>query len=195
MPDSVRAFIAIPLPAVVREQMATLQERLKRYELRIRWVQPEIIHLTLRFLGDLDQRQLKDAQSAMITTLAGGPPLLLAVRGLGLFPGIRKPRVVWCGLSGETDRLTDLHGRLCGALTRCGFSVETRPFRAHLTLGRVTGAIHPTRLVAAIREQGGFASDRFPVRSVHLYQSVLRPEGPVYTSLCSAELAQKQTFV
>lgn len=191
MPDSVRAFIAIPLPDTVREQMAALQGRLKRYGFRIRWVRSENIHLTLRFLGDLDGCRLTDAQNAMTRALARGPALQLAVRGLGTFPGIRKPRVVWCGLAGETDRLADMHGRLGSELAGCGFPAETRPFRAHLTLGRVKAAIPAARLVTAIREQGGFESDRFPVKTVHLYKSVLRPEGPLYTSLCAVEPAKK----
>lgn len=195
MPDSLRAFIAIPLPEMVREQVAALQGRLKRYGFRIRWVQPDRIHLTLRFFGDLDGGRLKEVQMAMAHALAGRrQPLQLSVRGLGTFPGVRKPRVVWCGLAGETDRLADLHRCLGAELVRCGFPGETRPFRAHLTLGRVKAAIPATRLVTAIREQGGFESDRFPVETVHLYKSVLRPEGPLYTSLCVVELAQMQTF-
>jgi len=189
MPDSVRAFIAIPLPETVREQMADLQGRLQRYGFRIRWVRPDRIHLTLRFFGDLDGYKLSEAQNAMARALADWQPLQLSVRGLGTFPGVRKPRVVWCGLAGETDRLAVLHGRLGAELVRCGFPAETRPFRAHLTLGRVKAAIQAEKLVTAIREQGGFESDRFPVMAVHLYKSELRPEGPIYTSLGTVELA------
>jgi len=186
--NSVRAFIAIRIPPPVREETAALQAKLKRYALPIRWVPPDHMHLTLHFLGDLDRRRLTQAGKAMERASAGCEAMTLAAKGLGTFPGVRRPRVIWCGFCGETDKLVHLHGGLGDELRQCGFTVERRPFRAHLTLGRVKNALPADQLVAAIRTLGGFESERFTVRTVHLYESRLRPRGALYISLGEAGL-------
>jgi len=179
---AIRAFVALPLPESVRNQIRSAQEALKNYRLNIRWVRPENIHLTLRFLGDVNPADVERLHKALEQATADREPLELVAKGFGVFPNIRKPRVNWMGVGGDTGKLFELQRRVEEELARVGFPPESRRFKAHLTMGRSKGRIQGTQLVKAFEELEDFALP-FTAGSVILYQSRLSPRGARYTRL------------
>ena len=189
----IRTFIAVDLPESVTRALQTAQQRLKSHRFDIRWVKPGNIHLTLKFLGDISPAEVGAIREALRSAAADMAPFPLAARGAGVFPGIKRPRVVWVGLTGEVPALFALQQSVEKALAAIGFPAEKRPFKAHLTLGRVKGRVRPTDLLAALQELGDWASPAFTVNRVTFFQSDLRPEGAVYTRLVDAPLSTSST--
>ena len=183
MPETFRAFVAIDLPDSVRSALATAQETLKSHGLRVKWVRPQSIHLTLKFLGNIDSALTDEVVSAMSLAASGCSGLTLTARGIGVFPNPRRPRVIWAGLSGQLDNLKHLAETLDAHLGDRGFARETRDFKAHLTFGRVKGKIAAGRLQAAMLQLESFESESFDVSQIILFKSELRPSGAVYTKV------------
>jgi 2'-5' RNA ligase len=189
--QSVRAFIAIPLPATFRQGLAELRQELERFALDgVRWVAPQNIHLTLKFLGDTPRSGLPAMEEALSRVVEGEALFSLQSQGLGAFPSWRNPRVIWAGLE-DNPALIRLQHEVELALADLGFPAEERPFAAHLTLGRVTRPLPEAqreRLATFARDFAGGSLGTVPVDEVCLFQSQLRPTGPVYTCLFSARL-------
>jgi 2'-5' RNA ligase len=190
--ERIRAFIAIELPAEIKRTLTRLQDRLKSgCRTPVRWSDPGSTHLTLKFLGDVDTSITGEISAAMAEAARGVPPFNLAVSGLGVFPDTRRVRVVWVGLTGDTEKLDRLQKSIESALTPLGFTAEARSFTPHLTLGRVRDQARPEerqelgRLVSTITVETGIGLE---VKSIHLMRSQLRPEGPIYTRISSVEL-------
>lgn len=184
----IRAFIAIELNEAVRRALSDLQKDLKRELAAVRWVRPAGIHLTLKFLGDIPDEQVDAIGAALTSATRGQGALKLTVKGLGVFPGVRKARVIWAGLSGETAALFDLQGAVDTALEAVGFPREGRRFRAHLTLGRFKKSPVAHELVRVIEHRSAFSPVEMPVDRVILYRSELRPQGARYSVLSRAVL-------
>jgi 2'-5' RNA ligase len=183
MSDTFRAFIAIDLPESVRCSLNDAQEALKMYGFRVKWVQPQNIHLTLKFLGDTDVNQTDNLAAAMTLTAKDCAGISLAAKGIGVFPDFRRPRVIWAGLGGQLEILENLQRTLDCHLADLGFAKETRSFKSHLTLGRVKGKIASARMKTAIEKLQGFESESFEVSRIILFKSELRPAGAVYTQI------------
>lgn len=188
MDEKIRAFIAISLPESVLQAMGQVQETLRRLGHGIRWVRKEGIHLTLKFLGNVDADRVKNIHMAMERASKGTSPFVLTGDGIGVFPDHRRPRVIWIGLSGDLQVLFALQANLESQLKGLGFQKEKRPFKGHLTLGRVKGRLDATELTKALEGLGSFQTDAFTVQSVALFQSTLRPRGAVYTKLAEVSL-------
>ena len=186
-----RAFIAIELPAEVTGALSSLQATLKGQGVKLRWVRPGNIHLTLKFLGEVSAERLQAVQGVVQEVAGSHAAFSLVSRGLGAFPSVKKPRVLWSGIHGEVDRLAALQSHLDQALARFGFVPETRAFRGHLTLGRVKGSVRAKALADAITACGAFSSPAWGVERLVLFKSDLQPSGAVYTVLSSAELAAR----
>lgn len=183
-----RTFIAFELPENIVACLERLQQALKRHGLNIRWVNPQNIHLTLKFLGDIPVGKYPEIESAIkLTTQAFEPPAL-SVAGMGVFPTIKNARVLWTGLGGETETLVKLHQNLDTQLSCLGIKKENRPFKSHLTLGRIKKRVVPAHLLKAIQACCEFEPLNFSARHVVLYQSDLKPNGAVYTPLFKASL-------
>ncbi len=178
-----RVFIAIALPPQVEAHLAGLEDKLKAWPLRIRWVKPANVHLTLKFLGEVETGRVEAVADAMALAAGTCSSIQLSVQGLGVFPGFRNPRVLWTGVGGQTDLLAQLHRKLDSALVGKGFKAETRPFKAHLTLGRFKGRVSSTDLLEAVQQTGRFEALSFEAADITLYKSDLRPQGAVYTPL------------
>lgn len=183
MSKTLRAFIAIDLPDNVRSSLGEAQEVLKLQRFRVKWVRPQNIHLTLKFLGNTDAVDIDKIVAAMALATKDCAVVSLAAKRIGVFPDIRRPRVIWAGLSGQLEILQDIQRTLDGLLADVGFPKETRGFKAHLTLGRVKGKIARNRLKDAIDKLKGFESKSFDVNRIILFESELRPSGAVYTQL------------
>lgn len=193
--EPLRTFIAFKLPEKLIAALKTVQDRLESlgFDPRcVRWVRPENIHLTLKFLGAVDPAD-RDPVSGALSDAAGSyGPFTYSAKGLGVFPGIHRPRVLWVGLSGEIERIAGFQKQLDQHLSALGYPEERRPFRGHLTLGRVKGKIDPKKLLDALGSFPAFASEPVIADRVIWFKSDLRPSGAVYTELAAAALTGTQ---
>ena len=188
MADKIRAFIAISLPKSVLQAIGEAQDRLRRSRLDIRWVRKEGIHLTLKFLGDIDRGAIENLDAAMGRATKGIPSFILMGEGIGVFPDLRRARVIWAGVSGDVQALMALYRNLESELKGLGFPKEKRSYRGHLTLGRAKGRLDTTALRQALEGLRDFQTASFSVPSLVLFQSTLRPQGAIYTRLAEAPL-------
>ncbi|MBI4201525.1 MAG: RNA 2',3'-cyclic phosphodiesterase [Chloroflexi bacterium] len=179
-----RLFVAVGLPEETRAYLRQAIQELRSIDLdAIRWVKPEGIHLTLKFLGDTPVKRLDAIGEAMFQGSRSFAPFGLRIRGAGAFPNLSSPRVVWLGLSGEVTELARLQGRLEDALEAAGFPREQRGFSPHLTLGRVNGrlsAVQVQTLTAGLRHVDGMAFPDIPVTGISLMESNLDGTGARY---------------
>ncbi len=184
----IRTFIAVKLPDHVIRMLSETQQDLKKHGLRIKWTRPENIHLTLKFLGDIHPDDVGPVCRVIEDSVNGFASISLCVRGVGFFPGIRRARVLWTGISGQLDLLEKLHKAIDTGLNSLGFVKDERRFTGHLTLGRFKGHPDPEALIDMMKTYADMASDEFLVDAVHVYQSDLKPSGPIYTNLSSIRL-------
>ncbi|MBI4697762.1 MAG: RNA 2',3'-cyclic phosphodiesterase [Nitrospirae bacterium] len=130
-----RSFIAIELPEAVRYALSGIEEELKKSRADVRWVKPENIHLTLKFLGDVEEKNTEKITEILKDICRRFKPFALEIKGMGVFPHPRSPRVLWTGMD-ISDTLENLQKEIEDAMTSLGFEREDRRFTAHLTLGR-----------------------------------------------------------
>jgi 2'-5' RNA ligase len=183
MMSLLRAFIAIEMPDPVVDIVRRSQQALQRGGIHLRWVRPENVHLTLRFLGDIPTDAIDGIRTALEDLADKMPSFSLRVKGAGAFPGVSRPRAVWLGLDGQTHMLMELHQRLSSLLSRQGIPEEKRPFRGHLTIGRAKGRMDTERLKRQLGEMKGIETPTFTVDRISLIRSELGPGGAVYTPL------------
>jgi 2'-5' RNA ligase len=184
--QTIRTFIAVDLPDSVRQSIRHYQEPLKQGGANVKWVRPENMHLTLKFLGDIPTDQQDAILRAMAESVRLFPPFSAVLSGSGGFPDLNHPRVFWIGIGHGAQELTDLSIRLNNALIPLGFEKDKRPYQAHLTLGRVR-SMRGISTVAK-RLEDPFASESFRVNEIILYKSDLNPAGSVYTVLDRAKM-------
>lgn len=189
LPRDLRLFVALELPEAMKEALADIIEELRREQAApLRWVRPEGVHLTLKFLGAVPTARLSAVEAALAEAVPDPFQIHLTLDRLGTFGGPNRTRVIWVGISGQTEELAALAQRIDNALTRVGFPPETRPFSPHLTLARVSDAASPAErrhieeLVRTAR-----APSAMPVRftEVSLMQSFLPPGGALYRRLAT----------
>ena len=190
--DVVRSFVAIDLPAGVRTELTSLEEKLKaRRHPFVKWVDPESMHLTLKFLGNVAVDSVPQIVGAMSRVAGMHSPFKLQVADTGAFPNWQRPQVVWVGMGGELDRLNSLQKELESVLSPLGFPPESRPFSAHLTLGRLRDRVTPDdrRRFAGFAQTVEFKTSlSFEVNAIRLMKSHLTSAGPIYSELAVARL-------
>ncbi len=184
----IRAFVAIELPETVRNALGSLQKNLRDYGFSAKWSRPENIHLTLKFLGDIAESEIAPLGEQMASIARETAPITIVAQGLGVFPSVRRPRVLWTGIGGETDRLSNLQQAIESGFETLGYERESKRFAGHFTLARFKGGVDPEAIVSAMGRFGGFVSDSFTADHVHLFQSELTPRGPIYTKIVSKYL-------
>jgi RNA 2',3'-cyclic 3'-phosphodiesterase len=192
MTELLRAFIAVALPEPLTGFVSEVQRALKALGLSIAWVPPANVHLTLKFLGDIEPADIEPIAAVMTECARQVTPLVLSAGRLGVFPDLRRPRVVWMGIAGDIPQLIALQQDLEVRLDPVGkgrFKPEQRPFKGHLTLGRIKTRLESGLLVSALRQTGQATSHAFTVDAMHLIQSRLTPSGSIYTPLRSVILA------
>lgn len=174
-----RTFIAIDLDPALKATLLELVGALKRKGADVRWVQPQGLHLTLKFLGEVGPAGLPAVAEAVRKAAAEKRSFPLVLQGTGTFPGGARPRVLWAGVR-EVPELMDLQRAVEEGLEKVGYPREARPFHPHLTLGRVNG---PSRITEAVRELDKCRDTGFgemTVQSVAMFESVLKPQGAEY---------------
>jgi RNA 2',3'-cyclic 3'-phosphodiesterase len=190
-PDHVRLFIACELPEDVREAIGEVIETLRgRSGAAVRWIKPEGIHVTLKFLGEVPLKKLPAIKLAIQEAVVGHSPFELEFSNIGTFGGREGLRIMWVGVAGDVLRLEALVRSVNAALAVVGFEPERRPFRPHLTLGRVRDEI-PTRQRAEIEVAVGKMAvppSTWRTSQVALMRSRLTPQGAVYEALATFPL-------
>jgi 2'-5' RNA ligase len=186
---NIRAFLAIEPPEEVLAAVARLQEKLKReISGAISWTRPQSNHLTLKFVGNIDRSAAESICAAVKKQAAATPSLLLKVERMGVFPDLRKPRVLWLGTTGDSGKLTLLQNNLEADFAKLGFPRENRPFRAHLTLGRIKDSRAAASIGEALKKHSEFTAGEFRASELILFQSNLTPQGAIYTKLAAMPL-------
>ena len=186
--ETIRAFIAIPLPGSLLEKIAGIQRQLEKQAppRSVRWVHTEGIHLTLKFLGDTPTEKLAEIKQALAAVARHAPACTFSVGELGCFPNPRRPRVVWVGVQEPTGRLAALQDAVEEAIAPLGYPPEGRGFTPHLTLGRVqqrashSDAARVGEVVASTKVE---QLAQVPAHHFALIRSVLKPTGAEYTVL------------
>jgi RNA 2',3'-cyclic 3'-phosphodiesterase len=179
----IRAFLAIDLSRELVESLAALQEKLRDGITGARWVKPQGIHLTLKFLGETPKSKLDRIGEALPEWLEDLDGYQLTPDGLGVFPSLSRPRVLWIGFRNVPEDHVRLTERVHAKLSSFGFAREKRKDNPHLTIARFRERIYRKDVASAI---GSFQQDLLPpvtVQGVTLFQSVLSPRGAVYTRL------------
>ena len=190
--QQIRSFIAIELPEEVKSGLHQLEAQLKSagHDF-VKWVAPEGMHLTLKFLGNISAQKVAEITRVMEEASQGVSPFQLKISGLGAFPNLRQPRVLWLGVEGEVDKVVSLQQRIDAGLVPLGFVGERRPFTPHLTLARLR-----ERTLPGERRDFGELVMKTPVEvnyevgvnSVSLMRSQLLPGGAVYSRLAQVRL-------
>ena len=187
----IRAFLAIDLPESYRASLAAVQDYLKKSGADVRWTSVAGIHLTLKFFGDIEENQVDVLAAAAFGITGATPKFTLGVNGVGTFPSPKNPRVIWLGLSGQTDILARLVQNLEQAFAPLGFPPEKRNFTPHLTLGRVRSSQGREALNRSLETVFLSNFSEFLVKELILYRSTLRPQGALYTPLSRIALVSE----
>ena len=186
-----RCFIAIDIDEQIRKSLGDLQNKLRqKVDIRkgdVKWVNPELIHLTLKFLGEIKDTQTVDVCNIASDVAARHGRFDIDVRSVGSFGG-RSARVLWVGAGKDSDNLLQLHEDLEGQLEQAGWPKEGRKFAAHLTLCRIRNSKAAIKLARVGREYEDFGLGTLSVESVTVFQSELTPQGPIYTALGNYDL-------
>ena len=189
MTDPLRCFVAVDIDEEIRATVGVFLETLRREVRGVKWVRPENLHLTLKFLGSVDPGTVAGIGAALDAAVAGKAPFTLHFRGAGLFPERGRPRVLWIGIDGGADGMASLAAAVDEVLAPLGFPPESRPFVPHLTIGRVKDLRNTGVLAAAMDDSADMEWGESPVDRVHLVRSELFPSGPRYSILHDARFA------
>jgi 2'-5' RNA ligase len=182
-----RLFIAMPLPSHIEESLGKAIFVLKQKGAKVKWVAPKNIHLTLKFLGDVDEDKVPDISRAIEKVAGKYGKIEGTVDRLGAFPGVNRPRVIWSGLSGQTETLARIASDVENEMAALGFEKENRPFKSHLTLGRVKDSFKSGDLAEAVKSYE-FVPEPVVFDRIVLFKSTLTPRGPIYDRLFEAGL-------
>jgi len=185
-----RLFIALPLPGRVEDYLGEIIFDLKQHRGKVKWVAHTNIHLTAKFLGDTDESLVESIREAITAVANGFQPINCTIDKIGGFPNLRRPRVIWAGLTGEIDRLAEISSAMEEKAATLGFAKENKKFKPHLTLGRVKDDRSLGQLVPFIESYEVTPIEVLFDRLV-LFKSTLTPAGPIYERLHEASIADR----
>ncbi|HKQ51183.1 MAG TPA: RNA 2',3'-cyclic phosphodiesterase [Pyrinomonadaceae bacterium] len=191
--QELRVFCAVEVPSEVRERAAAHASRLRERfsEVRASWPRAENLHLTLKFLGEIEESRVALLRAAAARAAEKSTAFELTIEGAGAFPPRGAPRVLWLGVKDTSGGLAQLHSRLEDECAGSGFKREERPFHPHLTLARLR-APQGTRALAQFHQETGFDAAQFPVTELIVMLSELGPRGSRYTPLSRHALGTLQ---
>jgi 2'-5' RNA ligase len=187
--DTLRLFIAVPLPPDVKALLSAMQQEFRRLAVQAAWVRESALHLTLKFFGEIPPQQVESIVSGMEEALRTCPTFSLTIGGIGVFPPRAQPRVLWVGVQEGSPRLVQCQEALEATLTRAGFDPEERPFRPHLTLARVKRVERRDDFEACLRRHIDDTFGGLAVTHLELLESQLHPRGARYSILAAVPLA------
>ena len=188
--EKIRVFIAVPVPEEIKNNIANSQEILKQKfdNDKIKWVKANLMHITIKFLGDIETAMIPDMKKMVQKSIADANRFKLSVKKIGVFPGIRKPRIIWAGIEQDVGKLVDIHEKINENINVLGFKKESKGLTPHITLARVKHKpINSKILKQVIEESQRLFLGEFQVNNIILYKSELYPTGPLYTPLWSVD--------
>lgn len=184
-----RLFVAVNFPFEIKKSIGSFMQNLRKVKADLKWVEPENLHLTVQFLGNVSEEQVADVVEALKRPAAGIAPFTLKLGGVGVFPARERPRVFWVGAAGETDKLLELSRRVQRELKGLGFDPGRNKFSPHLTIARLrspAGFSDVMDRAEKAAENKVFGSAK--ISTVDLMLSELSPKGPKYHTLARAPL-------
>ena len=185
-----RTFIAITLPENIKSILSNTQDELKQVGADVKWVKPENIHLTLKFLGEIEQELLEKIKGVLEEIAQKNMTFSAYLSKLGAFPKLRYPRVIWISL-GHDQTIIDIAKDLETRMLKIGFPKESRAFTTHITLGRIRSGLKRNELIQKIEILNKNISGpqaEFRVTNLTLFKSTLTPQGPIYETLLNCPL-------
>ncbi len=190
MNETIRSFIAIELDKEIQNQLSQIQKQLKTSGADVKWVEKDNIHLTLKYLGEIDEKKSESIKSILNEIAKSTKQFEISLKDIGAFPKIEFPRVIWVGLDKGAKESIELAGKIDEALSGLGFQKETRPFAAHLTIGRVRSPKNKDALKEKVQtaNRTPLTANQQLVSSIILFQSALTPRGSIYTKLNESRL-------
>ena len=187
MPDLLRCFLAVDLEEDVRREIVAARREIESCAVDVRWTRPEGLHVTLKFLGDVEAERIEAVAAAACAAVVTVAPFPMRARGVGGFPSLKRPRVLWVGI--EAPALARLAAALAAPLAALGFAADDKPFRPHLTLGRVRSQRGWAQAREVLEQFAARDFGESRVDRVGLYRSHLQPGGSVYETLARLPLA------
>lgn len=182
-----RTFIAIELPKNIKDSLASLQEQLKTSGADVKWVSLENIHLTLKFLGEIDETKLNKIIKILEDAALDKNPFQIGISSLGAFPKINFPRVIWIGIGKGDSEVKAIARDLEEKISQIGIPKEGRAFSSHITIGRVRSMRNREKLIRELETLASNFGQRnfseFSVTKITLFKSTLTPKGPIYEAL------------
>lgn len=176
-----RVFIGVKLSGLLKKEISKICEVLKKSNADVKWVEVENIHLTLKFLGEVKEEKLTDL-NCIEKVVQNNSPFVFEIQGMGTFPNLKRPRVIWIGISNGKEDIINICKSLNEVLYKVGFKKEQREFSPHITIGRVKSNKNLSNLISSISKVT-ISNLKEEVKSIYLIKSVLTSKGPVYTDI------------
>jgi 2'-5' RNA ligase len=185
-----RTFLGIDVGEKIRDKLVAFQEELAAVVPDVKWVEPENLHLTLLFLGEVDQREIIDICRAAQKAIEATPAFVMSVEGAGCFPNVRRPRTLWVGVDKGAAEVGAVHDAIeARLLDMANYRRETRGYTPHITLGRVKSDGPSEALAKTLVKKQTWSAGEVTVGEVQIMKSDLTPDGPIYTVMGRAKLA------
>ena len=184
----IRSFIAIELPKEIKEDLGKIQDELKKSNADIKWVEPKNIHLTLKFLGNVDEKKLEDIKRILRNLSERYKGFFIELSRIGAFPKISSPRVIWIGIEKGKEELSKIFLELEEQLENIGFKKEERGFSSHITIGRVRSVLNRIRLIEEVKKINSLSRLSLSCNKITLFKSTLTPKGPIYEAIYQVNL-------
>ena len=184
-----RAFIGISLPDEARRSLAALQQELEQSRADVKWVEPEQLHVTLKFLDEISDAQQSQIAQFLSRLAQQQPTFSIDLKAIGAFPSLNNPRILWVGVGEGTSQVIRLAGAIEEEARACSLRQEERPYSAHVTIGRVRSARHLQELIQQLSAVSWQPPTPWQVASLTFYHSVLSSAGPAYAVLAEVPLA------
>lgn len=178
-----RLFIAADIPDNIKDRISAMSSELQKLNLDAKWVKPENIHITLKFLGNTDEQKIPSIIKIIEQAVENIPPIACNISELGVFPNIKFPKVLWIGMDEKSHALKHIADTLDKKLSKLGFEAEKKSFKVHLTIARMRSGKNKASLEAFLANKGLVQKHEFMIEKIILYKSTLTPQGPVYNPL------------
>jgi 2'-5' RNA ligase len=188
MSNTLRTFIAIPLSSEIQQFLSQVQDHLKKLDCNIKWVNPENIHLTLKFLGDVKPKKIDAIKQTLEELAKNMRPINIELTQIGAFPNAKNPHVLWIGIKDDEHQIARFASSVEDNFGKIGFKKEKKPFSPHITLGRIRSPKNIQLLSEAISNYALPVDLKQIAQNITLYKSTLTPAGPIYEPLHSADL-------
>ena len=180
---TIRSFLAFPISSELKESLGHILHDLQQTRADVKWVGLGNIHLTLKFLGDIEETDLEKISSVLSESCCRFDPITSHLSEIGVFPDLRHPRIVWAGLDDSKKEFQSIVEALEEQLAKLGFAKDDHPFKPHITLGRVKSSANLKNLMQTIQQITFDGKNQQTFEKIILYKSTLTPQGPIYEVL------------